>query len=117
MLPFFKLLFELLAPGGYVALTDYEVSLPLFWLRTQIGADLSSKDFGEAGKKFHAQSKWHDVERHGIEKSEVERIMHDAGLANVNVVRAFETDKAVEECQGAGRYNFPFLLMLGMREA
>lgn len=94
MEPFFKLLFNLLAPGGHIAVTDYE-------------------DYGPEAVRFHAKFKWHDVERHGIKKSEVDGIMKEAGFSNINVTQAFKLDKPVEEAQGGGRFEFPFLLMLG----
>lgn len=96
MKPFFQLLYGLLAPGGHVAVTDYE-------------------DYGEEARRFHAKFKWHDVERHGIKKTEVQGIMKETGFADINVTHAFKLDKPVEEAQGGGRFDFPFLLMLGKR--
>ncbi len=81
---------------GMIALTDYE-------------------DFGPEACKFHAKSKWHDVERHGLKKEEIERTARDVGFADIAVVRAFSTEKKVEEGQGGGMMDFPFLLCLGRR--
>jgi hypothetical protein len=73
------------------------------------------EDFGPEACKFHAKFKWHDVERHGLKKEEIEKTMKDVGYADVNVVRAFSTEKKIEEGQGGGTGDFPFLLCLGKR--
>lgn len=89
----FNLMLDLLKPGGMIALTDYE-------------------DFGPEASKFHAKFKWEGVERHGLKKEEIEKIMEQEGYADIDVVRAFSTDKKVE---GDEMMNFPFLMCMGRR--
>jgi SAM-dependent methyltransferase len=94
----FRTLFQCLAPGGYIALTDYE-------------------DFGPDAIPFHPRSKREGVERHGIRKDEVETIIDGVGFSEVRVERAFLLHKEVEGEDGkpAREMGFPFLICLGQR--
>jgi 2-polyprenyl-3-methyl-5-hydroxy-6-metoxy-1,4-benzoquinol methylase len=97
-------MFGCLKPGGCVALTDFE-------------------DFGPEARKFHPESKMEGVERHGIEKGEMKRLMQSAGFVDVSVEVAFEMEKEVEKVpggglvggEGAARMMFPFLICRGRR--
>lgn len=86
-------LWECLRPGGMIALTDYE-------------------DFGADAIKFHPESKRTGVERHGIDKKEIEDVMVGAGFSEVRVERVFELNKQVED---GGEMAFPFLLCLAKK--
>lgn len=82
--------------GGMVALTDFE-------------------DFGEDAILFHPESKRDGVERHGIKKEEMEKLMIDAGFVDVRIERPFELKKQVELEHGKAEMAFPFLLCLGRK--
>lgn len=84
---------DCLRPGGMIALTDYE-------------------DFGVEAIKFHPESKRPGVERHGINKNEIEDVIAGAGFNEVRVERAFGLTKEVEFGE---EMTFPFLLCLGKK--
>lgn len=96
--PFLRTLLGCLKPGGRVALTDYE-------------------DFGPQAKKFHPQSKWDTVERHGIQIPWMEGLMKEAGFAEVTVRVAWTLAKDVErwEESDSDRMDFPFIICEGVR--
>ncbi|KAK5012799.1 hypothetical protein LTR39_003971 [Cryomyces antarcticus] len=86
---------------GWVALTDFE-------------------DFGPEARTFHPESKMAGVERHGIARAEMERLLADAGFVDVQVREAFKMDKEVERVPGGGKgegvmMEFPFLICMGRR--
>ncbi|KAK8068965.1 hypothetical protein PG994_005581 [Apiospora phragmitis] len=97
-----------LKPGGAVALTDFE-------------------DFGPAARRFHPEGKMEGVERHGIEREAMRRLMHDVGFVDVRVEGAWTARKSVERFpgefgdqaeggEGAGEeMEFPFLICTGKR--
>lgn len=97
-----------LKPGGSVALTDFE-------------------DFGPEAKRFHPQAKMAGVERHGINRDSMTRVMEEVGYRNVRVERGFALDKKVEKFEGefgskgksgeaqGETMNFPFVVCMGER--
>ena len=91
MLPLVKTLKGTLKPGGQLLLSDFE-------------------NTGEAAKRFHPESKWYDVERHGIKRSEMEEILTGAGLQNITVEESFSLPKTVETGE---KQDFPFILGIG----
>ena len=86
--------------SGKVMLTDYE-------------------NFGPEARKFHPESKMAEVERHGIEREEMRRLMEEAGFVDIKVEVAFEMSKLVETEPGSGINGpsivFPFLVCEGRR--
>ncbi|KAK4194222.1 S-adenosyl-L-methionine-dependent methyltransferase [Triangularia verruculosa] len=98
----FKIMFELLKPGGKVAVTDFE-------------------DFGPEARKFHPESKMEGVERHGIRKEDIRKIIEESGFEGVTVETAFELPKRVESVPGKGDTEsgptmvFPFLICSGTK--
>ncbi len=98
-----KTMYGCLKDGGMVALTDFE-------------------DFGPEASRFHQQAKMEGVERHGLKKEEMERLMRKAGFSDVNVQEAFRLEKRVETVRGGGlvvgnweMMEFPFVICLGKR--
>lgn len=98
-------MFGCLKPGGLVALTDFE-------------------DFGPEARRFHPEAKMDGVERHGIPRGGIEKLLKQAGYVNVRVKTAFELDKNVEKVPhgGMGKENvesmvFPFLICMGTKPA
>lgn len=104
-----KTMYGCLKPGGWVALTDFE-------------------DFGPEARKFHPESKMDGVERDGIPREWISKLMRDAGFADVDVKVAWTTKKTVEKFPGEFGKNadatntsqgepmdFPFLLCLGTK--
>ncbi|KAK4212642.1 S-adenosyl-L-methionine-dependent methyltransferase [Rhypophila decipiens] len=99
--PLLSLMFAALKPStGKIMLTDYE-------------------NFGPEARKFHPESKMDEVERHGIERAEMTRLMENAGFVDVKVEVAFEMEKPIETFPGSGimegKMNFPFLFCEGRR--
>ena len=96
--PFLRTLLGCLKQGGRVALTDYE-------------------DFGLQAKKFHPQSKWDTVERHGIQIAWMEGLMKEAGFSEVSVRVAFTLTKEVERWEetDSDSMDFPFIICEGVR--
>lgn len=96
----FRTMLGCLKPGGNIALTDFE-------------------DFGPEARRFHAEAKMDGVERHGIERQEVETMLKQAGFANVKVEVAFRMEKGVETIPGEGvkgeKMEFPFLICIGTK--
>lgn len=84
-----------LAPGGRIALTDFE-------------------RFGPESRKFHQQSKMEGVERHGITKMEMECVIKEAGFDDIKVCQAFRLQKGIEP---EGTMEFPFLICMGKRRS
>jgi len=89
-----KTMYGCLKLGGQVALTDFE-------------------NFGPEAEKFHQQSKMEGVERHGIARQEMEKLMVGAGFVDIRVEEAFRMDKPVES---GGSMEFPFLICLGTKD-
>lgn len=89
---------DCLRPGGMLALTDYE-------------------DFGPEAIEFHPESKRPGVERHGINKTEIEDVIDGVGFNEVLVERAFELRKEVEATGDKPKreMDFPFLICLGKK--
>lgn len=93
-----------LKEGGQVALTDFE-------------------GFGEEARRFHPEAKMEGVVRHGIERSEMERLMREVGFVDARVEKAFEVEKCVERSPGSGvvggeggtKMGFPFLICAGRK--
>ncbi|KAK4188246.1 S-adenosyl-L-methionine-dependent methyltransferase [Podospora australis] len=99
--PVFANIFGLLKEGGRVMVTDFE-------------------DFGPEARRFHPESKMEGVERHGIKRDEIRRILEEAGFKDVKVETAFEMEKAVETTPGSGEtggdlMTFPFLVCEGTK--
>jgi len=100
----FKTMYQCLKKGGRIALTDFE-------------------DFGPEAKRFHAEARMEGVERHGITRDDVRRMLEEAGFVDVRVETAFEMEKWVEATPGAGvikgdggtKMRFPFLICMGRR--
>lgn len=101
----FKIIHGCLKSGGRIALTDYG-------------------DFGPEARRFHPEAKMQGVERHGIDRKDVEKMLHDAGFVDVEVKTAFEMEKFVEERPWAGvirgeggvKMKFQFLICSGRKE-
>ncbi|KAL4868718.1 hypothetical protein BDV12DRAFT_95384 [Aspergillus spectabilis] len=96
---FLATLLGCLAPGGRVALTDFE-------------------DFGPEAIKFHPPSKLKDVERHGIEKEWIEGLMKEVGFVNVKVEVGWTLTKPIDAWEGTEKgetKGFPFLVCEGRR--
>ncbi|KAL2840665.1 S-adenosyl-L-methionine-dependent methyltransferase [Aspergillus pseudoustus] len=94
-------LFGCLAPGGKVALTDYE-------------------DFGPQAIKFHPPMKMDGVERHGIPRVWIEGLIREVGFRDVDVSVRWRLKKSVEMWEGqelGDTMEFPFLLCEGVRPA
>ncbi|KAK3904827.1 S-adenosyl-L-methionine-dependent methyltransferase [Staphylotrichum tortipilum] len=96
----FRTLHGCLVPGGKVMVTDFE-------------------NFGPEARRFHPESKMDGVERHGIERGEIRRVLEEAGFKDVKVETAFEMEKRVETEPGngvlEGRMVFPFLICEGTK--
>lgn len=98
----FKTIYGLLKPGGKVAVTDFE-------------------DFGPEARKFHPESKMDGVERHGVKREDIQKIIEEAGFESVTVETAFELPKRVESEPGKGDIEsgptkvFPFLICSGTK--
>ncbi|KAL1617770.1 hypothetical protein SLS56_010834 [Neofusicoccum ribis] len=92
--------FAALRPGGRVALTDFEA-------------------LGPRSVHFHPAGKRADVERHGIDRAEIRRLIVEAGFEDARVETAFaltkEVDPAEEGTGGAAEMEFPFLMCLGRK--
>ncbi|KAL4882685.1 S-adenosyl-L-methionine-dependent methyltransferase [Aspergillus karnatakaensis] len=96
---FLSILLGCLAPGGQVALTDFE-------------------DFGPEAIKFHPPSKLAGVQRHGIKRTEMEHIMKGVGFINVKVRVGWTLTKPIDAWEGMEKGatgNFPFLVGEGAR--
>jgi SAM-dependent methyltransferase len=103
-----KTMLGCLKSGGSVALTDFE-------------------DYGPEAKRFHPKAKMGGVERHGIPREGMAKMMGEVGFKNVRVERGFALDKRVERHEGEfgdkGKpqdgqgeiASFPFVLCMGER--
>jgi len=110
MQPLLATMKRCLAPGGVVALTDFE-------------------DFGPEARKFHPEAKMSGVERHGIPAKEMEQMMRDFGFKDVKVEVGWTMRKEIEAWPGewgqkrptveerGGKpleeMDFPFLVCMG----
>ncbi|KAL2018673.1 hypothetical protein VTK56DRAFT_508 [Thermocarpiscus australiensis] len=96
----FRTVYPHLKPGGRVMVTDFE-------------------GFGPEARRFHPEAKMDGVERHGIRREEMRRVLEEAGFREVRVERAFELEKQVETEPGSGVLGpvmvFPFLICEGRR--
>jgi SAM-dependent methyltransferase len=94
----FATLFQGLRSGGRIALTDYE-------------------DFGPKAIRFHPKNVRESVERHGLNKDELEMMLNETGYTEVLVERPFALRKEVEAEDGepAQKMDFPFLICLGKK--
>jgi SAM-dependent methyltransferase len=96
----FRTIYGCLKPGGKVMVTDFE-------------------DFGPEARRFHPEGKMDGVERHGIERGEIRRVLEGAGFEEVRVETAFEMGKKVETQPGSGVLGpvvvFPFLICEGTK--
>ncbi|KAF2843040.1 S-adenosyl-L-methionine-dependent methyltransferase [Patellaria atrata CBS 101060] len=93
----FTVMFDILRPGGCVALTDFE-------------------DTGPEAVLFHPSTKREGVERHGIKRNEMTQLLVEVGFTNVEVDVCFELRKEVEvEEERAEERSFPFLLCMGRK--
>ncbi|KAL2193360.1 S-adenosyl-L-methionine-dependent methyltransferase [Corynascus similis CBS 632.67] len=97
----FRTMHGCLAPGGRVMVTDFE-------------------NFGPEARRFHPEAKMDGVERHGIKRDEIKRVLEEAGFVDVKVETSFEMEKAVETEPGSGVMGpvmvFPFLICEGTKE-
>ncbi|KAF2087710.1 S-adenosyl-L-methionine-dependent methyltransferase [Saccharata proteae CBS 121410] len=91
-------MYRSLKAGGQVALTDFE-------------------DDGPNAIHFHPKEKREGVERHGIKKEEMAKLMEEAGFTNVKVETAFKMFKEVDKQETGGQVEreFPFLICLGTK--
>ncbi|KAF2427410.1 methyltransferase type 11 [Tothia fuscella] len=89
-----------LKEGGRIALTDFE-------------------DFGVEARRFHPESKMEGVERHGLKREEMEKLIKEAGFVDVRVEEAWRMEKEVEGATGGDGevevMEFPFLICLGRK--
>ncbi len=100
----FSTMYGCLKSGGSVALTDFE-------------------DFGPEARKFHPEAKMDGVERHGIHRGAVRKLLTEAGFTDVRVETAFEMEKGVETAPGEGivkgengsKMTFPFLICIAKK--
>ncbi|KAK6336166.1 hypothetical protein TWF696_001730 [Orbilia brochopaga] len=109
---FIKLTYDLLQPGGLIALTDFE-------------------NTGPEARKFHPEDKIPGVERHGILRSEMEKLLEDAGFVERSVDVGWVMRKQVEKYPGewgagkpvlkdgeeAAEMDFNFLIIMGRKPA
>jgi SAM-dependent methyltransferase len=86
-------MFGVLKEGGRIALTDFE-------------------NTGPEAERFHPKSKLEGVERHGIARDEMERLIGEAGFVDVDVKEGWRMEKDVE---GGESLEFPFLICLGRK--
>ncbi|KKK15767.1 hypothetical protein ARAM_004291 [Aspergillus rambellii] len=96
---FLHTLFGCLAPGGRVALTDFE-------------------DFGPDAIKFHPPTKLEGVERHGLPKQWIAGLLNEVGFRDVQVRVGWTLDKSVDDWEGhrpGDILSFPFLICEGVR--
>ncbi|OJD40635.1 methyltransferase type 11 protein [Diplodia corticola] len=98
--PFLATCLGCLKEGGCVAFTDFA-------------------DVGPESVLFHPREKREGVERHGIERGEMERLVRGAGFVDVVVEEAFvmekEVDPSEEEAGGRTVVGFPFLVVVGRK--
>lgn len=75
------------------------------------------EDFGPEAVPFHPKKKRQGVERHGIQKGEIEEVMLGTGFNEVRVEEAFVLRKEVEaeDGQPAREMDFPFLVCYGVK--
>lgn len=97
-----------LKPNGSVALTDFE-------------------DFGPEARRFHPHAKMAGVERHGINRETMTKLMEEVGFKEAKVDRAWAMKKQVEKYEGEfgekgkaeeGKgeiMNFPFVVCMGVK--
>ncbi|KAL3446909.1 S-adenosyl-L-methionine-dependent methyltransferase [Aspergillus insuetus] len=96
---FLSTLHGCLAPGGKVALSDFE-------------------DFGPEAIKFHPPSKLEGVERHGIQREWMEGLMREVGFEDVKAQVGWSLRKSVEKwegCRPGETMEFSFLLCEGVK--
>jgi SAM-dependent methyltransferase len=98
-----RTMYGCLKEGGMVALTDFE-------------------DFGPEARRFHPENKMDGVERHGISRKEMEKLMREAGFKDLTIETAFSMEKRVEKVPGEGlgegkeeMMEFPFLICMGRK--
>ncbi|KAL3459289.1 S-adenosyl-L-methionine-dependent methyltransferase [Aspergillus heterothallicus] len=97
---FLATLYACLAPGGHVALSDFE-------------------DFGPGARMFHPPNKMDGVERDGIGRVWMEEAMRRVGFADVRVEVRWKLRKSVDKWEGKEQgetMEFPFLLCEGVRK-
>jgi len=74
---------------------------------------------GEEARRFHPEGSMEGVERHGLERGEMRRVLEGLGFGEVRVEKALEREKEVETVPGSGvmdgRGVFPFLVCLGRK--
>ncbi|EWC44528.1 hypothetical protein DRE_06700 [Drechslerella stenobrocha 248] len=78
---FVQLTYDLLAPGGVIALTDFE-------------------DTGPEARRFHPEDKMEGVERHGIPRADMLQLLQAAGFAQPSVEVGWVLRKRVERFPG-----------------
>jgi SAM-dependent methyltransferase len=93
MEPLIQTLAGTLSSGGQIILSDFE-------------------NDGDHAKLFHPESKWGDVERHGLKRREMEDILKAAKLEDIKVDHSFTLPKTVEK---GGEEGFGFLLGIGTK--
>jgi SAM-dependent methyltransferase len=93
MEPLIQTLAGTLKPNGRLVLSDFE-------------------NDGEHAKLFHPESKWGDVERHGITREEMQQILNKASLQSVKVDDSFTLPKTV---QSGEQDKFGFILGVGSK--
>ncbi|KAF3910789.1 hypothetical protein ABW20_dc0102083 [Dactylellina cionopaga] len=94
---FIKLTHSLLAPGGTIALTDFE-------------------NTGPEARRFHPEDKMDGVERHGISRVEMEEMLNDAGFEGGKVEVAWVMRKQVERFPGEWKNGKPKEVVLAEGE-
>lgn len=83
-----KLLYDILAPGGQILISDFELT--------------------HESEFFHPKAKHDSVERHGIKRSDLEADLRKAGFSQVTVEESFKLPRPCEDGQDRA---FPFIVV------
>ncbi|KAF3940541.1 hypothetical protein ABW19_dt0207838 [Dactylella cylindrospora] len=94
---FIKLTYDLLAPGGVIALTDFE-------------------NTSEESRRFHPEDKMDGVERHGLLRTEMEEWLNEAGFTDAKVETGWVMRKQVERFPGEWKGGKPKSVALEKEE-
>lgn len=86
--PTYQVLYDVLEEGGQIFLSDFEYS--------------------NESELFHPKANHHDVERHGIKRSDVRKGLEGAGFVDVTVEHSFDLPKG---CEDGTTRTFPFIIV------